>query len=193
MAVWLSAGICAIPVVFLTHEAGHFAADIAFGFPRPCLHYASTTHALEVRFWAAYNKGGLELAAGVLPPWKVGASAAAGPLITYLTALLCCWHAKQSPAAPVVSVGTAAPVRILPILVAAAAGRHRSDEAEVAAITGLPEAALIGFGVAVMVGSAVWLMRRLPAVDRASAITSMWAGMLAGLWIYWFVGSRLLP
>lgn len=198
MFTWIVAAMIATPIAVLAHEAGHFLVYQAFGFTGASLHYESSTYDLEDRFWSLYRSGALHAAAEVVAPWKVGTGAAAGLVVTYVMTIAGCVAATRTPRPVVVTVTLAANLRAIPIAVSAirtwGSGNIRgTDEAYVAALTGIPEALLVILGLASFVGSTVWLFGRVPRSERLISIISTIVGLAAGLVAYLIVGPQVLP
>lgn len=199
-ATWLGAAIIAVPLGVLLHELGHFLAYWGFGFRGAALHYASTTHAVERTFWQLVYNGKVDAAAALLPLWKVGVGTAAAIVITFVVTILCCLLATKNPHPLVIALGIFAPVRFLsgiPTLSASLAGktvRAGTDEAHLAALTGIPLILLNVTGLLVMVLAWVWLVRRIPPAHRWVSRASLLSGLVLGMILYfWLIGPRLLP
>lgn len=200
-ATWIGAAIIAVPLGVLLHELGHFLAYWAFGFQGVALHYASSTHSVETRFWQLLYGGNVERAAALLPLWKVGLATTAGILFTYLVTFACLvFAAKKSPHPLVIALGIFAPVRFLsglPTIVAALSGQRVSagtDEAHLAALTGIPVLLLNVTGLLVLVLAWIWLLRRIPKDHRWVSLVSLILGLAFGMFLYFGVlGPRLLP
>ena len=200
-ATWIGAAIMAIPLAVLLHELGHFLAYWAFGFQGVALHYSSSTHAVETRFWQLIYSGNVERAAALLPLWKAGVATTAGILFTYLVTIGCCvFAAKKSPHPVVIALGIFAPVRFLsgiPTIVAALSGQRVSagtDEAHLAALTGIPVLLLNVTGLLVLVLAWIWLLRRIPKDHKWISVASLVSGLALGIFLYFsVVGPRLLP
>lgn len=198
MFTWIVAAIIAIPIAVLTHEAGHFFAYRAFGFPGASLHYESSTYDLEDQFWPLYRSGAQHAAAELVAPWKVGTAAAAGLVVTYVMTIAGCIAATRTLQPVAVTVTLAANLLAIPIAVSVirtwGSGIIRgTDEAHVAALTGIPEALLVVLGLASFVGSAVWLFGRVTRSERLISIVSTIVGLAAGMVAYLIVGPRILP
>ena len=87
---WLAGlvgGMIAAPVGIVLHELGHFAVSVAGGFPDTVLRYASVSWTGSSEFRALWRAGDVEAAAAIAEPWQVALSAAAGPIVSYLTAI----------------------------------------------------------------------------------------------------------
>ena len=69
-----------------------------------------------------------------------------------------------------------------------------TDEARIAAITGIPVELLVVVGMVVFGVSGVWLWRYLPRGNRALAGIAMIVGAAGGLVVYLqYIGPWLLP
>jgi hypothetical protein len=200
-ATWMGAAVIAVPLAVLLHELGHFLAYWAFGFQGVALHYASATHSVEKTFWQLIYTGKVEAAAALLPLWKVGLGTTSGILFTYVLTIACCiFAARKSPHPLVIALGIFAPVRFLsgiPTIVAVLSGRTvraHTDEAHLAALTGIPLLLLNFAGLLVMVLAWVWLVRRIPTEHRWVSRGSLIVGLALGIYLYFFLlGPRLLP
>jgi hypothetical protein len=196
--MWVAASIIAIPIAVLAHELGHFLLYVAFGFPGATLHYESSTHDLTDRFWSLYRSGARDAAAALIAPWKVATAAAAGPVVTYGMTVAGCIAAVRTVHPLVVTVTIAANLRAVPIALSAIRGWtsgniRNTDEANVAALTGIPEMLLAALAIASCVGSAVWVFGKVPRSERLAAIVSTIVGLAAGMVLYLIVGPRILP
>ena len=200
-ATWLGAAVIAVPLGVLLHELGHFLAYWAFGFQGVALHYASSTHTVERTLWQLVYRGDMAAAASLLPLWKVGLATTAGIVATYLVTIGCCvFAARKSPQPLVVALGMFAPVRFLsgiPTIVAALSGkavRASTDEAHLAALTGIPLLLLNVAGLSVLVLAWIWMIRRVPKDHRWVSLVSLISGLALGVFLYfWLLGPRLLP
>lgn len=199
-ATWVGAAVVAVPLGVLLHELGHFLAYWAFGFQGVALHYSSATHSVERTFWQLAYNGRVEAAAALLPLWKVGVATAAAIVITYVVTFVCCLLAMKNPHPLLIALGIFAPVRFLsgiPTMSAALAGRTvraGTDEAHLAALTGIPLLLLNVTGLLVMVFAWVWLVRRIPKEHRWVSRGSLLSGLALGIFLYFFLlGPRLLP
>jgi hypothetical protein len=200
-ATWIAAAVIAVPLGVLLHELGHFLAYWAFGFQGVALHYASATHSVERTFWQLVYRGDVGGAASLLPLWKVGLATTAGILFTYLVTFACLtFAARKNPHPLVIALGIFAPVRFLsglPTIAAVLSGksvRANTDEAHLAALTGIPVLLLSVTGLLVMVLAWVWLVRRIPKEHRWVSRGSLVAGLALGIFLYFgLIGPRLLP
>jgi len=200
-ATWIGAAVIAVPLGVLVHELGHFLAYSAFGFQGVALHYSSATHSVERTFWQLVFSGKVGAAAALLPLWKVGVSTAAGIVFTYLVTIACCiFAARKSPHPLVIALGVFAPVRFLsglPTITAILSGKRAgtgTDEAHLAALTGIPLLLLSFTGLLVLVLAWIWLVRRIPKDHRWVSYGSLLSGLALGIFLYFFLlGPRLLP
>jgi hypothetical protein len=200
-ATWIGAAVIAVPLGVLLHELGHFLAYWAFGFQGVALHYDSSTHAVERTFWQLVFRGNINAAAALLPLWKVGLATTGGIAVTYLVTIACCiFAAWKSPHPLVIALGLFSPVRFLsglPTVVAIIGGRRAgtgTDEAHLAALTGIPLLLLSFMGLLVLVFAWIWLLRRIPKTHRWVSLASLISGLALGIFLYFFLlGPRLLP
>lgn len=200
-ATWIGAAVIAVPLGVLLHELGHFLAYWAFGFQGVALHYSSATHSVERTFWQLVYRGNIDRAAALLPLWKVGLSTAAAIVITYVVTIACCiFAARKSPHPLVIALGVFAPVRFLsglPTVVAALSGkavRASTDEAHLAALTGIPLLLLNFTGLLVLLLAWIWMVRRIPKDHWWISLGSLVSGLALGIFVYfWLLGPRLLP
>jgi len=200
-ATWIGASVIAVPLGVLLHELGHFLAYWAFGFQGVALHYSSATHSVERTFWQLVYNGNVERAASLLPLWKVGMATTAGILFTCAVTFVCCvFAASKTPHPLVIALGIFAPVRFLsglPTISVVLAGkpvRAGTDEAHLAALTGIPVLLLIFAGLLVLVLAWIWLLRRIPKDHRWISVGSLVSGLALGIFVYfWLIGPRLLP
>ena len=186
-AEWFGSAVVAAPLTILTHELGHFLAGLAFNHPRVVLHYmAVSSDAAEAGY----------------PRWQLAVVAAAGPLVTVATVLLCCYlAARYRPHPLIVAVGLFAPLKFsvgLVFIYYWLSGVRNSspnfDEFNVAKHAGIPPLLPILIGVAVLVGGWFWLVRSIPKGERLLAVTSTIVGAVVGLALYGgLIGPRLLP
>jgi hypothetical protein len=200
VATWIGASVIAVPLAVLLHELGHFLAYWAFGFQGVALHYSSATHSVERTFWQLVYSGRVGEAAALLPLWKVGLATTGGILATYVVTIACCVAARKNPHPLVIALGIFAPVRFLsglPTIATALSGkpvRASTDEAHLAALTGIPLLLLNFTGLLVLVLAWIWLVRRIPKDHRWTSRASLVSGLALGIFLYFFVlGPRLLP
>lgn len=200
-ATWIGASVIAVPLGVLLHELGHFLVYSVFGFQGVALHYSSATHSVERTFWQLIYRGNVEAAAALLPLWKVGLATAAGILFTCAVTFACCvFAARKSPHPLVIALGIFAPVRFLsglptiPVVLSGKPVRAGTDEAHLAALTGIPVLLLIVVGLLIMVFAWIWLVRRIPRDHRWISLGSLVSGLALGIFVYfWLIGPRLLP
>lgn len=198
---WIGASVIAVPLGVLLHELGHLLPYLAFGFNGVALHYNSATHSLEKTFWQQVYRGDLAGAAATIPLWKVGVATVAGILVTYLVTFLCCFLvARKNPHPFVIALGIFAPFRYLagiPTILVWFSGksiRAGTDEAHLAALTGIPVVLLIFAGLLFLVLAWIWLVRSIPKDHRALSLGSLVSGLALGVVLYfWFIGAWLLP
>jgi hypothetical protein len=140
---WILAGAVALPIVVLSHEAGHTLIDRAFGFPGPVLHYGSSDVASSNAFWDRIRAGDRAGAAAILPPWQVALGIAGGLVVTVATLLMCCIVARRRPHPLVIAVGLVTPLRtaiistLTVIATFGARAQNGSDEVHLAMLTGI--------------------------------------------------------
>ena len=184
---WFASAIVAAPLTILTHELGHFLAGLAFNHPRVVLHYGSVTS---------------DAAKAGCPPWQLAIVAAAGPLVTFATVLLCCYlAARYRPHPLIVAVGLFAPLKFsvgLVFIYYWLSGVRNSapnfDEFNVAKQLGISPLIPIIIAVAVLVGGWFWLVRSISKGQRTLALATSIVGAVVGLALYGgLVGPRLLP
>jgi hypothetical protein len=197
-AAWFIAAFLALPTTVLAHECGHLEAAAAGGLAGLELHYSSTTYSLEPVFWSAYRTGDLEGAAAVVAPWKVAVSVAGGLLVTYLITLAGVVAARRNAGPWGAAAAVAANSRAIPVVlgVAATAGRsvfRGTDEAQLAALTDVPESALVLFALASLICSSWWPVRWTAKGQRLVMVLATIAGIGAGVAAYVLAGPHVLP
>jgi hypothetical protein len=194
-SAWFLAGLFVMPLAILGHEAGHFLAKAVLGMSGIVLHYESTTHAYEDAFWLAYREGDFKGAALLIEPWKVALASAAGLFVTYGMMLAGAMKMVREPH-PFVAALTLAPgLRALPAawsFLSAGGGRGGTDEAHVAAITGIPEVLLVLVGLGALGSALYWTLRHRPEPGGGRFGLTV-AGLACGLAVWMFVGPFLLP
>ena len=198
---WIGASVLAVPFGVLLHEFGHYLVYRAFGFQGAALHYSSSTYSLEKTVWQLIHRGDLAAAAATIPLWKVGTATAAGLIATCVAALACYFFAaKKNPNPFVVALGVFAPVRFLsgiatiPVLLAGKSVRAGTDEAHLAAVTGIPLIVLISAGLLFL--ALIWFLmfRSLPRDHRWISLGGLVSGLALGFVVYFLIiGPRLLP
>ncbi len=186
-APWLASGTIAAPLTILTHELGHFLTGLAFKHPGLALHYGSVTS---------------DAAKAGYPAWQLAIVAAAGPLVTSATVVLCCYLAtRYRPHPLVVATGLFAPLKfsvgLVYIYYWLSGVRNSSpnfDEFTVAKHAGISPFIPILIGVAILIGGWTWLIRRIPTGTRSSALAGAIVGAAVGLALYGrIIGPRMLP
>ena len=198
---WIGASVIAVPLGVLLHELGHVVVYLAFGFPDVVLHYNSATYSAERTFWQLISRGNVAAAASTLPLWKVGLATAAGLLVTCAVAFVCClFAARKNPQPLVIALGVFAPVRFLAgitVLTAWLSGkpvRAGTDEAHLAALTGVPIILLIFAGLLFLVLVWIWMVRSIPQDHRWVSLGALVPGLALGIVLYfWVIGPWLLP
>lgn len=200
-STWIGASAIAVPLGVLLHEVGHILLYLAFGFPGVALHYNATTYSAERTFWQLINRGGFAAASATIPLWKVGMATAAGILATCAVTFVCCFFAARKTPHPLLfALGIFAPVRFLsglPTIRGWLAGRPLragTDEAHLAALTGVPVLLLIFAGLSFLVLAWIFLIRRIPRDHRWACLVGLLSGLALGAFLYFTViGPRLLP
>jgi hypothetical protein len=198
---WIGASAVAVPMGVLLHELGHVLFYLAFGFPDVVLHYNSATYSGERTFWQLLNRGNISAAASTLPLWKVGIATVAGLLVTCVATLVCCFFAyRKHPQPLMIALGVFAPVRFLsgiPVLTAWLSGkpvRAGTDEAHLAALTGIPIILLVFAGLLFLALVWIWMVRRIPQDHRWVSFGGLVSGLALGIVLYfWAIGPWLLP
>ena len=156
----IGGGALGFPIAVVVHELGHFGSYVAFGLPDPVLRYASVSWAHSGEFRSLMRAGDVEAAAALAEPWHIAVAAAAGPVVTYLTVIVCVLAVRRfgpGPLALVLGIGLVAPLRwviAFPILAMKLTGERRTsnvDEGSLALITGIPESLLLLLGLACLV------------------------------------------
>lgn len=186
-AAWFASALIAAPLTILTHELGHFLAGLAFGHPGVVIHYGSVSS---------------DAAKAGFPPWQLAIVAAAGPLVTCATVILCCYLvARYRPHPLVAAVGLFAPLKFsvgLVFIYYWLSGVRNSspnfDEFNVAKHVGISPFIPILIGVAVLVGGWFCIVRSIPRGHRISDLAASIVGATIGLAVYaTIIGPRLLP
>ena len=112
---WLAGGVggaVALPLAIVLHELGHFGAYVAFGFSDPVLRFSSASWAGSREFAILFRAGDMAAAAALAEPWKVAVTTAAGPTVSYLTAIVCVLAVRRfgpGPLSFVLGLGLSAP------------------------------------------------------------------------------------
>lgn len=186
---WAAWPLLLVPATIFLHEAGHFLAALAFGFPELAMHFSTISHGDVTD----------------RPGWQSGMVGMAGPLITYLAiAAGICFNRRMPDARWPMAFAAAAASRLLVgvpysvMSLAMLAFGHRLnppafDEYKAGVMLGLPGNALLGLSAIIFFATLAWLALRLPKGERSAA----WPGLLVGTalgWALWFtVGPVLLP
>ncbi len=203
---WLAGGVggaVAAPLSIVLHELGHFAAYAAFGFPDPVLRYASVSWAGSGEWTTLFRAGDMAAAAALAEPWKVAVGAAAGPVVSYLTAIVCVLAVRRSGPGPlslVLGLGLSAPgqglgaLMVLVINLFGGGFIGSQDEAWVASIAGISSSLTALPGVACLVLAPWFLVTAIPRGRRLRVVVPVAGGMVLGLfgWLGW-LGPLLLP
>jgi hypothetical protein len=113
---------------------------------------------------------------------------------------VCCLLARKNPHPLVIALGIFAPVRFLsglPTIRGWLAGkpvRAGTDEAHLAALTGVPILLLIFAGLLFLLLVWIFLFRRFPRDHRWVSLVSLISGLALGVYLYFSViGPWLLP
>ena len=204
---WLSAlagGAIAGPFSIVLHELGHFAAFAAFRFSDVVLRFSSVSWTGSNEFRRLWRAGDLEAASAVAQPWQVGVGAAAGPTVSYLTAIACVFAVRRSGPGPlslVLGLGLSAPLHALaafPVLAVDLFGggfRGNQDDAWAGQLAGISPSVAVLPGLACLLLSYWFLVTAFPRKRRLQALAPPLLGMVAGgyLWILWLGPLVLLP
>lgn len=203
---WLAGGVggvVAAPLSIVLHELGHFGAYAAFGFPDPVLRYASASWADSGEWATLFRAGDMAAAAALAEPWKVAVGAAAGPVVSYLTAIVCVFAVRRTGPGPlslVLRLGLSAPGQGLGALMVLAINLFgggfigNQDEAWVASIAGISSSLTALPGVVCVVLAPWFLVTAIPRGLRVRVVVPVAGGMALGLfgWLGW-LGPLLLP
>ena len=203
---WLAGGVggaVAVPLMIVLHELGHFGAYIAFGFSDPVLRYSSASFAGLGEWAMLVRAGDMAAAAALAEPWKVAVAIAAGPVVSYLTAIVCVLAVRRfgpGPLSLVLALGFSAPGQGLGALLVLATNLFgggftgNQDEAWVALIAGIPSSLAVLPGVACLVLAPWFLITAIPRGRRLRVVVPVAGGMVLGL-LGWFLclGPLLLP
>ena len=167
-----------VPVVTVSHELAHYAVGRAFDFP-----------GLDFRLTSVADAAG----ANGFPEWQRGVKSAAGPLVNWLfvgASCLVVWRRPAAVWAPVVGL-TAAIAPALDsgvLLLAAAFGKSTAgvdvDEANASRYFHLPLTPTAAVLFALIVAAAFWLVTRLPKDTRASTVSAVVVGAVAGFFLF---------
>ena len=203
---WLAGGVggaVALPLAIVLHALGHFGAYVAFGFSDPVLRFSSASWAGSREFAILFRAGDMAAAAALAEPWKVAVTTAAGPTVSYLTAIVCVLAVRRfgpGPLSFVLGLGLSAPGHGLgPLLVLATnlfgGGFVGSqDEVWVASIAGIPSSLAVLPGVACLLLAPWFLVTAIPRGRRVQVVVPVAGGMVLSLFV-WFLwlGPLLLP
>ena len=185
-------------------NSGTFGGFAAFGFPDPVLHFASAGWGDDGQFDSLWRAGDVEAAAAIAPPWQVAASIAAGPIVSYLTIIVCILSLRRSGPGPlslVLGVGLVTPfhwtwsIPVLALRLRGARVEWGPDEVIVAAIMGIPQFLVILIALASAVLSYWFAVTSIPRGQRVRTIlpTLVGAAVVGGpVWVMW-VGPWVLP
>ena len=202
---WLAGGVggaVAAPLSIVCHELGHFGAYAAFGFPDPVLRFSSAGWADAEEFGRLFRAGDMA-AAALAEPWKVAAGAAAGPTVSYLTAMACVLTVRRfgpGPLSLVLGLGLSAPghglgaLWVLSVNLFGGGFIGNQDEVWVALIAGIPSSLAVLPGVACLLLAPWFLVTAIPRGRRVQVVVPVAGGMALGLsvWFLW-LGPSLLP
>ena len=199
----VAGGAIAFPIAVLLHELGHFGAYVAFGFPDPSLSFSSAGWAGAGEFARLFRAGDIEAAAAIVAPWQEAVSAAAGPIVSYLTIIVCIVLMRRfgpGPLCLVFAIGLVTPFRwtwSLPILFLMLRGARVSwgpDEMIVSALTGFPQSLMILLALASLVFGYWFVVTAIPRGQRVGiAVPTLVGAVLGGfLWVLG-LGPLLLP
>ncbi|MDE2863481.1 MAG: hypothetical protein OXR05_00120 [Gemmatimonadota bacterium] len=203
---WLAGGVggvVAVPLAIVLHELGHFGAFVAFGLPDPVLRYASVSWAHSGEWVALFRAGDMAAAAALAEPWKMAVTMAAGPAVSYLTAIVCVFAVRRfgpGPLSLVLGLGLSAPGQGLGALMVLAINLFgggfigSQDEAWVASIAGISSSLTALPGVVCVVLAPWFLVTAIPRGRRVRVVVPVAGGMVLGLfgWLGW-LGPLLLP
>ncbi len=203
---WLAGGVgglVAVPLAIVLHELGHFGAYVAFGFPDPVLRYASVSWAGSGEWATLFHAGDMAATTALAEPWKMAVAVAAGPAVSYLTAIVCVLAVRRSGPGPlslVLALGLSAPgqglgaLMVLYINLFGGGFIGNQDEAWVASIAGISSSLVVLPGVACVVLAPWFLVTAIPRGRRVRVVVPVAGGMALGLfgWLGW-LGPLLLP
>jgi hypothetical protein len=167
-----------VPVVTVLHELAHYAVGRAFDFP-----------GLEFRLTSVPDTAG----ASGFPEWQRGVKSAAGPWVNWLFVGVSCFVAWRRPVAAWASVVglTAAIAPAIDsgvLLLAAVFGKSTAgvdvDEANASRFFHLPLTPTAAVLFALTVTASLWLVTRLPRGTRASTVSAVVVGAVAGFFLF---------
>ena len=184
-----------VPLAVLGHEAGHMAGYLAFDFPSPVLHYASSGFDGEPEFWGSLRAGDVAAAMSIVDIRAAGISAGLGLLVSYLMISFAAFAPRRATSFPAICLGVAAAARFPLILLLAALGRaEHTDEAHVSQALGIPFALLMTLAGVTLSAAVVGSYLKLPGPHRGKLMAALLGGTAAGT-VIWMagVGPALLP
>ncbi len=199
----LAGGAIAAPIGIQLHELGHFAVGVAYGFPDTVLRYASVSWTGSSEFRRLWRAGDVEAAAAIAEPWQVALSAAAGPIVSYLTAIgFVLWVRRYGPGPLSLVLGSgfvaplqgaaAIPVIAVDLFVGGFTGNQ--DEANFAAIMGIPASLAVLPGLICFLLSYWFLVTAFPRGQRLRAVMPPLLGVALGIALWGSVlGPLVLP
>ena len=199
----LAGGAIAGPFSIVLHELGHFAAYVACRFPDVVLRFSSVSWAGSREFRRLWRAGDLEAASAVAQPWQVGVGAAAGPAVSYLTAIACVFAVRRFGPGPfcfVLGLGLSAPLHAVAAFLVLAieffGGGFIGNQDDVWAgwIAGIPPSVAVLPGLTCLLLGYWFLVTAFPRGQRLEVLAPTLLGMVAGglLWILW-LGPLVLP
>ncbi len=189
---WFLASLPAAPLAVLPHEAGHYIVYWLIGVP-DLRFYPMAVGWTNIPFRTAIAAGDLAGAAAIAPIWGVASAHLAGPIVTYLVVAGCCYGcARWKPYPLFVSLAYLSQYRI------EIGARHSVgellgtpipdsvvfDELQFSYLTDVPVALSVGFGLAVLAVSGIWLLRFFPPGQKIIAIPAMVVGLVSSAVLY---------
>lgn len=199
----LAGGMIAAPIGIVLHELGHYAVNVACGFPDTVLRYASVSWTGSSEFRRLWREGDVEAAAAIAEPWQVALSSAAGPMISYLTAIaFVLWVRRHGPGplSLVLGSGFVAPLQglaAIPVIAIDLFGggfTGNQDEANFAAITGIPASLAVLPGFACLLLGYWFLVTAFPRGQRLRVVVPPLVGVALGIALWGSVlGPLVLP
>ena len=189
---WFVASLPAAPIAVLPHEAGHYLVYWLIGVP-DLRFYPMAVGWTNIPFRTAFAAGDFAGATAIAPIWGVALAHLAGPIVTYFVVAICCYGcARWRPYPLLVSVAYLSQYRI------GGGARHSVgellgtpipdtvvfDELQFSYLTGVPVALPVGFGLAVLAVSGIWLLRFFPPGQKIIAIPAMVVGLVSGAVLY---------
>ena len=203
---WLAGvggGAIAAPLSIILHELGHFGAYVAFRFPDAVLRFSSVSWVGGGEFTRLWRAGDLEAATAIAEPWQMAVGAAAGPIVSYVTAIGCVLAVRRigpGPLSLVLGLGLSAPlhaVAAFPVLAVNLFGDGfigNQDDVWAGWLAGIPSSLAVLPGLICLLLSYWFLVTAIPRDRRVQTVVPTLAGMVLGgfLWILW-LGPLLLP